>query len=96
MNRNYGFIVFISNTFILRRPRAAIISNIIKIATMIVQTIFKDSKKFKRIRNYVLKCNLYLYFLIKQNILISVEKMLIPADPTGMTRNLYIFWNFFR
>ena len=63
---------------------------------MIIKTTFKDSKKIKIIRNYVLKCNLYLYFLIKHKLLISVEKMLIPADPKGMSRNLYIFWNFFR
>ena len=37
---------------------------IIKIVTMFIKTNFKDTKKIKRIRNYVSKCNLYLYFLI--------------------------------
>ena len=45
-------------------PRVAIFAEIIKVVTMFIKTIFKDSKKLKRIRNYVLKCNLYLYLLI--------------------------------
>ena len=39
-------------------------ANIIKIATMFLKTTFKDSEIGKRIRNYALKRNLYLYFLI--------------------------------
>ena len=30
--------------FILRRPRVAIIAEIIKIATMLIKKVFKDSK----------------------------------------------------
>ena len=30
---------------------------------MFIKTIFKNLKKVKKIRNDVLKCNLYLYFL---------------------------------
>ena len=54
------------NIFILRRPRAAIFAKIIKIVTMFIKTIFKDSKKKEviRIRNYVSKRKLYPYFLI--------------------------------
>ena len=52
------------NTFHLRRPRVAFFANIIKIVTVFIETIFKGSKKVKWIRNYVSKCNLYLYFLI--------------------------------
>ena len=37
------------NTFILRRPKVAIFADIIKIATMFVKTIFKDSKKLKEL-----------------------------------------------
>ena len=48
----------------LRRPRVANFDGIIKIAAMFIKTIFKNSKKVKRFRNYVVKCNLYLYFLI--------------------------------
>ena len=49
-------------TFILR-SRVANFADI-KIATIFIRTTFKDSSKVKRNRNYALKCNLYLYFLI--------------------------------
>ena len=51
-------------TFILRRPGVAIFADIIKVVTMFIKIIFKDSRKVKRLGNYVSKCNLYLYFLI--------------------------------
>ena len=54
----------IQNTVILRRPGVAIFAGIIKIVTRFIKQIFKDSRKGKGIRNYTLKCNLYLYFLI--------------------------------
>ena len=57
----------------------AFLANIIKIVTMFIKAIFEDSKKFTRNRNYVPKCNLYLYFLIDQNWLISGDKILISA-----------------
>ena len=58
MDENYDVITFISKFFILRRPRAAIFADIIKIAVMFIKIIFKDSKKVKRKRSYILKCNL--------------------------------------
>ena len=75
--------LFFQKTFIFRRPGAAILADIIKIVTMFIKTIFKDSKKFKRIRNYVSKRNLYLYFLILQNLLVSGEKMLMLTELKG-------------
>ena len=42
--------------------------------------IYKDSRKVKINRNYASKCNLYLYFLIQQNLLIFGEKMLMSAE----------------
>ena len=41
-------------------------ADIIKILIifMIFKKPFKGSKKVKRIRNYVFKCNLYLYFFV--------------------------------
>ena len=45
---------FFQNTFILWMFRVANFADIIKIATMFIETTFKDSKKVKRIRNYVL------------------------------------------
>ena len=64
MDRNYDVITFIQNTLILIRPRAANFADIIKIGIMFIKTTFRNSNKIKRIRNYVSKCNLYLYFLI--------------------------------
>ena len=52
------------HTFILRRPRVATSTNIIKIVTMFIETILNDSKKLNRIRNYVTKYNPFFYFLI--------------------------------
>ena len=52
------------NTFNIRKAAVANLAEIIKILTIFIKTNFKDSEKVKRIRNYVLKWNLYLYFLI--------------------------------
>ena len=48
----------------MRSPRVTNSADIIKIANLIIKTTFSDTKKVKRIRNYVLKCNTYLYFLM--------------------------------
>ena len=45
-------------------PGVVIFADIIKIVIMFIQTITKDSRKVKRIRNYVPKSNLYVYFLM--------------------------------
>ena len=50
---------------------------------MFIITIYKDSRKVKISRNYVSKYNLYLYFFVKQNLMISGEKMLMSAEPKG-------------
>ena len=70
-------------TFPLRRPGVAFFASIIKIFTMFIITIYTNSRKVKINRNYVSKCNLYLYFLIQQNLLISSEKMLVSAELKG-------------
>ena len=64
MDSNYDVIIFFQQTFILRRLVATIFADIIKIVTMFIKTILKDSIQVRRIRNYVSKWNLYLYFLI--------------------------------
>ena len=57
-----------------------------------IKNVIKNSKKGKRIRNYVPKRNLYLYFLIYQNLLISNEKMLMLAEFKGwVTWFIYLF-----
>ena len=55
MGRNGDVMIFISKYLYLRRPRVTNFADIIKIATIFIKTIFKDSKKAKGIRNYVLK-----------------------------------------
>ena len=74
MDRNDDVLNFFQKTFILKRPGVAIFADIIKIVTMCIKTILKDSRKVRRIRNYVSKWNLYLNILIQQNLLISGKK----------------------
>ena len=64
MDRNYDAINLFQNTYILRMPRVAIFADIMKFVIMFIKIISKDSKRVKRIKNYVSKYNLYLYFLI--------------------------------
>ena len=52
MDRNYDIITLFKTSYILRRPSIAIFSDI-KIVTIFTKTIFKGSRKVKRIRNYV-------------------------------------------
>ena len=60
MDRNFDVISFFSKNL----NWAAIFADIIKIVTMFVKTILKDSRKVSRVRNYLSKWSLYLYFLI--------------------------------
>ena len=71
------------NNFILRRSGVAIFTDIINVLTFLIETIFKDSRKVKRIRNFVSKCNLCMYFLIEQNLMISGGKLLMTAELKG-------------
>ena len=87
MVRNYHVITLFYVTsitsrhrFILRMPSVAIFADFIRIITIFIKTILKDSRKVKRVKNYVSKHNPYLHFLIQQNFLISIEKMLISAE----------------
>ena len=64
MDINCDVITYVSKNLNLRRPGVAIFAEIIKIVTMFIKTIFKDSIQDKRVRNYVSKFNLHLYFLI--------------------------------
>ena len=48
------------NTFILRRPRVASYADIINIATIFTEPIFKNSKKVERMKNYVLIISVFL------------------------------------
>ena len=83
------------NLFVLRRSRLANFAEIVKITAMLIKATFKDSKSWK-IRNHVLKCNLYLYFLISQKLLISGEKSWSQQNSRAVSRYLYVFWIFFK
>ena len=64
MDRNYDVITIISKYPYFQRPGVDIFADIIKIVTVFIETVTKDSRKVKRIRNYVSKSNLYVYFLM--------------------------------
>ena len=80
IDRIYDVINFISKCLYFKKTGVAIFTDFIKTLTIFFITIFKDSRKVKMNRNYVSKCNLYLYFLIYQNLLIFGEQMLITAE----------------
>ena len=64
MDKKYDVIIFILKYVFLRRPRVAISANIIKIVIMFIKISLKWQKIFLKIRNYVSKCNRYLYYFI--------------------------------
>ena len=63
------------NNFNLRRARVDNFADIIKIAATFIKTALKDSN--------AIYCNLYLYFLIQQKLLISGKKMLMSSELKG-------------
>ena len=68
------------NVFNSGKSRVANFVPMIKIPTMFIKTIFKDLNTVKQDRNFLLKCNPYLYFLIQQKLIIFCEKILITAE----------------
>ena len=58
MDRNCEVIIFISNTFILRKPRVANLTDINKIAITFIKPTLKDPKEVMFV------CNLCLYFFV--------------------------------
>ena len=53
MDRNYDVIAAFSKNLFLRRPGEITFADIINIVTMFIKTIVKDSRKLRRIRNYI-------------------------------------------
>ena len=78
MDRNYDVITFFSKNLYFKKAGVAIFADIIKVLTTFFKRILKDSGKV-RIRSYESEWNVYLCFLIQQNLLISGKKMLISA-----------------
>ena len=73
MHRNYDVIIFISRYLYFKKAESSLFADIVKVVTVFIKTILKDSKKVISIRNYVSKYGLYWYLFIEQNLLISSE-----------------------
>ena len=91
MDRSYDVI-----TFILRRAGVAIFADIINVVTIFIKVIFKDSRKVKRLRNYVSKCNPYLFFSYSKICSFPVKNSWCQQKSRGVWRDSYIFRTFFR
>ena len=66
--------------------------DIIKITIRFIKTTFKNSVITKRIKNDVLKCNFFLYFLIWQRLLILGGNADIK-NSKSVSLDLHIFWS---
>ena len=73
-------LLLFQNTFVLRRPRVGIFADIIKIVTMFVKTVFKNSKK-------VLSC-ISSYSKISW---FPVKKCWYQQNARGVSRDSYIY-----
>ena len=93
MVKNYDVITIISK-YLLRKPGVDNFADIIKIVTTFIKKNFKDSKKNQKNINYVPKSNLYFHFLIKQNLPISDEKVLMSAELRECVRIFAYFLDF--
>ena len=63
MDKNYDVMTFISKYPYFKKTWSCIFTDIIKIVSLFIKTITKDSK-LKRIGNYLANSNLYVYFLM--------------------------------
>ena len=63
MDINYYVIKFISKHIILRRIRVGNFADIIKVEIIFIKATFRDSKKVKRIINFLLKMQCISVFL---------------------------------
>ena len=93
--RNYDVITF-QNTLILRRPSVAIFAYIIKIATMFIKTIFKDSKKLKE-SQIMYQNAIYIWISwYSKTCWLAVKKYWCQQNSGGVSRDSYTFLIFFR
>ena len=81
--------ILFKSIFLLRTPRVVNFADNIKIAPMFVKKTFENAERFKMIINFVLKCNIYLYFLIEKILPIFDKKMLMSREVKGVLRDLY-------
>ena len=86
---------FFQNTLIFRRPGVDIFADI-KIVNVFIETIIQDSRKAKRIVNYVSKSNLYLHLFDVAKSADFSRKNADAGRTQGMCHVIYIFWVFLR
>ena len=84
------------NTLNLKAPRVAIFADIIKVVTIFIKTIFKDSKKIIKELETILKVQSISVFLMQQDLQIFGEKCWCQQISRGVLRNSHDFWIFFR
>ena len=82
MDSNYDVITFILEYFILKRLRLTNFADIIKIATLFIKILIKNSNKIKRVINYTLKYR-YTVFLDITEVADFRLRMLMPAELKG-------------
>ena len=78
---------------ILRRPEAAIFADIIKILTMFIIAIYKDSRKVKINKNYASKCSLYLISWYSKICWFPVKKCWCQQNSGCVSRDSFFFFN---
>ena len=84
------------NSLILRRPGVVIFGDIIKIVTMFIKRVTKDSGKVKKIE-IMYQNPVFMWISWCSKICwIPVKKCWCQLNPSGVSRDLYIFWIFFR
>ena len=85
------------NTFILRKPRLAISNYIIKILTMFIKKIFKDSKKSRKNHKLFIKMQSISVFLdIAKFAYFRRKNADISRTQEVCHAHLHTFWIFFR
>ena len=82
MDGNHVVIIF-QNTFILRRPRVANFTDIIKITNTYIKTTFKDSKEAKKNQKFCIRMHSLFVVLDITKIADFRLKMLISAERQG-------------
>ena len=84
IDRNYDVITFISENLSFKKAYSIFV-DIVKIATIFIKAIFRDSKKLKRIRNYV--CISW----YNKTCWFPVKECLCQQNSRSVSRDLYIF-----
>ena len=82
MDGNHVVIIF-QNTFILRRPRVANFTDIIKITNTYIKTTFKDSKEAKKNQKFCIRMHSLFVVLDITKIADFRLKMLVSAERQG-------------